>query len=103
MMSKTESPTNKKNMLIIQGVTKEGRELRPSNWAERMCEALATLDGNRIHYDPRLVPMTNQQGYKCVILDPELQSTNPEAYKFVMEFVKDNQLVWCQEEKRENL
>ena len=40
--------------IIIEGVTPEGREFRPSDWAERMSGRLASFRNQRIIYSPLL-------------------------------------------------
>lgn len=80
------------SMIIIEGLTKEGRKFRPSDWAERMSGALSTFGrDNRIHYSPMLLPITIN-GIKCVAVDPALQNSQPEMYHYIMSFVKSNQL-----------
>ena len=88
----TEKKTSK---IVIEGITKEGKQFRPSDWAERMSGALSSFKGQRIHYDPRLVPMTNPDGNKCVLLDPALEESNPGLYQSIIEFAKKNQLNIC--------
>jgi hypothetical protein len=86
---------NKTPKIVIEGITKEGKKFRPSDWAERMSGALSSFKGKRIHYDPRLVPMTNQDGNKCVLLDPDLKESNPGLYQSILEFAKKNELNIC--------
>ena len=82
--------------IIIQGVTEEGESFRPSDWADRLCGQIACFDDNRMHYDPRLRPMTNEQGHRCVLLDPELQKTKPKLYASILKFAEENKLPMCE-------
>ena len=82
--------------LIIEGVTTEGKEFRPSDWAERISGRLATFRNQRIIYSPMLRPgMSN--GNKCVILDKRLKESNPELYEHMLEFARVNNLKICGE------
>ena len=89
--------TANKEKIIIEGVTEEGEEFRPSDWAERMSGRLSTFRNRRIHYSPLLQPMY-KEGYKCVMLDPALKESNPELYNSILEFAKANNLKICKEE-----
>lgn len=86
-MSEFEADT-----IIIEGVTEDGRKFRPSDWAERMCGALAEFRGRRIHYDPRLLPMRNKAGNKCLLLEASLYQEHPELYESICKFAKTNNL-----------
>jgi hypothetical protein len=78
--------------IVIQGVTKDGRSFRPSDWAERMSGMLSTFgDDHRIHYSPQLKPVS-MRGVKCIALDPALQNSNPAAYRQIMDFAQRNEL-----------
>lgn len=82
--------THKK--IIIEGVTEEGEQFRPSDWAERMSGSLCTFgSSHRIVYSPLLQPMV-KGGNKCVLLDPELKESNPSLYDSIMEFARENKL-----------
>ena len=77
--------------IIIEGVTEEGKTFRPSDWAERMCGALSTFRNQRIYYSPMLQP-ASKDGNKCIIVDPSLQESNPELYRYILEFAETNRL-----------
>lgn len=87
--------------IIIEGVTKEGKKFRPSDWAERMSGNLATFKNRRIFYSPLLQPSVNEEGYKCVKLDPELKKSNPTLYNSILDFAKTNKLNICNEPEDE--
>lgn len=90
--------TEKPKKIIIEGVTESGEQFRPSDWAERMSGSLCTFNNHRIVYSPLLQPSV-QAGAKCVVLDPSLKETNPEMYKSIMEFVKENKLKTHEEDE----
>lgn len=87
----------KEKSVVIQGVTNEGETFRPSDWAERVSGNLATFKDCRLHYSPLLLPSVNDEGNKCVILDPILKQTNPDLYKSLLEFARANHLKICRE------
>lgn len=86
-----------KKKIVIEGVTSQGKVFRPSDWAERMSGTLASFKNRRIQYSPLLQPSVNQEGYKCVVLDPKLKESSPELYQSILEFAKSNQLKICGE------
>jgi hypothetical protein len=85
---------------FIQGVTREGKAFRPSDWAERLAGAMASFRpegsaggiGAFIGYSPYCVPRVID-GIKCVIVDDALRGLEPMAWDFVMHFARDNDLV----------
>ncbi len=83
---------------MIQGVTDQGKVFRPSDWAERMSGTLASFKDSRIYYSPLLQPTINQNGYKCILLDPKLKESSPQVYQAILDFAKANHLKICDEE-----
>lgn len=82
--------------LIIQGVTANGMRFRPSDWAERLAGVMARFKPpgaafNHLTYSPYAVP-TVIDGIKCVVVDERLRALQPLAWKFVVDFAKDNDL-----------
>ena len=83
----------------IQGVTKQGRTFRPSDWAERLAGAMACFrpGGTQggisayIGYSPYCVPRV-VDGVKCVIVNEAVRAIEPMAWDFVMNFARDNDL-----------
>jgi hypothetical protein len=82
----------------IQGLTREGKAFRPSDWAERLAGALSSfrpassgIDAH-IGYSPYCVPRV-VGGVKCVIVNEALREVEPMALDFVMHFARDNHLV----------
>jgi hypothetical protein len=82
--------------IIIEGVTDEGEQFRPSDWAERMSGSLSTFRNHRIIYSPMLQPSI-KDGNRCVMLDPALKESNPELYNSILKFAKTNHLKICNE------
>jgi hypothetical protein len=84
---------------IIQGITKDGRRFRPSDWAERLASAMSCFRpesggsgiGAFIGYSPYCVP-TVVDDIKCVIVSEALRGVEPMAWDFVMNFARDNEL-----------
>ena len=85
---------------FIQGVTRDGRTFRPSDWAERLAGALSAYRpgpkaggiGAHIGYSPYCIPKVIDN-VKCVVVDERLRGIEPMAWDFVMNFAKDNELV----------
>jgi len=80
------------NEFVIVGVTRDGRQFRPSDWAERRCGVTSRLDvSNRMQYSPYVQPAM-ADGMKCVVVDVRLEQIEPMAYRFLLNFAKDNEL-----------
>lgn len=78
--------------IIIEGITRDGRKFRPSDWAERMCGALSTYGrDHRISYSPLLHP-TTINGVSCIAVAPEMRENNPEMFSYLMDFANSNRL-----------
>ena len=95
----TSKKKSEKPRIVIEGVTEQGKTFRPSDWAERVSDQLATFKNSRIHYSPLLQPSTNREGFKCILLDPKLKESCPEIYQSILDFAKDNHLRICDEEE----
>ena len=77
---------------VIIGITTEGRQFRPSDWAERLCGVMSVFGArSRMAYSPHVQP-GNQEGAKCVFVDSRIRDIEPMAYGFLMNFAKDNHL-----------
>ena len=87
--------------IVIEGVTSSGQTFRPTDWAERMSGNLSTFKKRRIHYSPLLQP-SFRDGHKCVIIDPELEKTNPVLYQSVLDFARTNKLQIREIDEEEN-
>ncbi|HEX9397689.1 MAG TPA: DUF3579 domain-containing protein [Burkholderiales bacterium] len=77
---------------VIRGVTQDGQPFRPSDWAERLCGVLAAFGGDhRMQYSPFVHPVS-ANGVRCVVVDVRLEELEPMAYRFLLNFAKDNEL-----------
>lgn len=92
--NKEELPTE----FFILGVTSNGRQFRPSDWADRLCGVMSCFnpDGGggrnaRIAYSPYVRP-TLIDGVRAVVVDARLRELEPMAFHFVLNFAKDNDL-----------
>jgi hypothetical protein len=93
------STTSKPRQLFIQGITRDGRTFRPSDWAERLAGALSGFrpggaklgPGAHIGYSPLCVPRV-VNGVKCVIVSEALRDIEPMAWDFAVNFARDNDL-----------
>jgi hypothetical protein len=78
--------------IVIQGVTASGQPFRPSDWAERLCGMMSVFGEDRhLSYSPYLKPII-AAGVRCVVVDVRLEETDPAAYRFLLDFAKDNEL-----------
>ena len=83
--------------VFIQGITRDGRTFRPSDWAERLAGVMSSFrpggaqPGSHLSYSPWCIP-TVIDGVKCVIVHSDLRAHEPMAWDFVMNFAKDNDL-----------
>jgi hypothetical protein len=94
-------PSRAARQFIIQGITKDGRVFRPSDWAERLAGAMSSFRpdaagaragiGAFIGYSPYCVPTTVGQ-VKAVIVNEALRDIEPMAWDFVTNFARDNVL-----------
>lgn len=89
----TQTPTNE---LIIRGMTTDGKQFRPSDWAERLCGVMKCFEDDASHYGhltySHYVRPISIQGIKCVVLDTNLEQELPVAFKFFLDFAANNKL-----------
>ncbi|MDB5762378.1 MAG: hypothetical protein JWQ21_1373 [Herminiimonas sp.] len=83
---------------FIQGITSDGKQFRPSDWAERLCGVMSCFrsEGSggpnaHLQYSPYVRP-TLLGGIKSVVVNEDLREIEPLAYHFVVDFAKDNDL-----------
>jgi Protein of unknown function (DUF3579) len=86
-----------KPSFTILGVTQAGQAFRPSDWAERLCGIMAQFQppgvlANHLAYSPYVMPNQTKDGTKSVDVDGAISLVEPLAYKFLLNFVRDNQL-----------
>ena len=83
--------------IFIQGITRDGRVFRPSDWAARLCGVMSQFrpggahPGSHLSYSPWCLP-TMVGGVKAVVVNRELRDHEPMAWDFVVNFAKDNDL-----------
>jgi hypothetical protein len=75
----------------------DGRNFRPSDWAERLAGVMGQFrpggatPGSHLSYSPWCIPQT-LGGIKCVVVHTDLRGYEPMAWDFLMSFAKDNNL-----------
>ena len=83
---------------IIKGVTLDGKVFRPSDWADRLCGVMACFNehgsgpGAALQYSPWVQPNLIDD-VRCVCVDSQIFEAEPMAYRFLLSFARDNQLV----------
>lgn len=78
--------------IVILGMTTSGRTFRPSDWAERLCGMMSIFGEDRhLSYSPFLKPIV-ADGLSCVVIDGRLEKLDPLAFRFLMDFARDNEL-----------
>lgn len=82
--------------LIIFGVTESGQRFRPSDWAERLAGVMAQFRpsgfvNSHLTYSPYVTP-TNVDGHNSVVVNERLRELEPRAWKFILDFARDNHL-----------
>lgn len=85
--------TEQSDAIVIHGITRKGSKFRPSDWAERLCGAMASYGpGRRIRRSP-YVRVEVIEGKKCLVVDRGLRNQDPRGFDFLMHFARDNELV----------
>lgn len=73
-------------------MTVEGKKFRPSDWAERLCGAVATYGPNRhIIFHPK-VSLAAIDNIKCVVIDASLEESDEMLFDFLTDFADENKL-----------
>ena len=97
-----ELPQTRKELadeFFILGLTSDGRQFRPSDWAERLCGVMSCFQpdnpkgGRQAHlkFSPYVRP-TVLNDVKAVVVNNALKNLDALAYHFVVNFAKDNDL-----------
>lgn len=80
------------NKVIIKGLTREGERFRPSDWAQRLTNAVASVGPNkRIIYHPN-VTMAMIDGVNAVLVDHSMAASDKRLYDFMIDFAISNSL-----------
>ena len=98
MPESAQTPAIRAKEFFILGLTSNGRQFRPSDWAERLCGVMSCFNpghaGARdahLKFSPYVRP-TVVNGTKAVVVNTALRDLEPLAYHFVVDFAKDNDL-----------
>jgi hypothetical protein len=84
--------SNNSKEVIILGVTTSGQTFRPSDWAERLCGVMSAFGADHhMQYSPYVQPV-NLGGVVCVQVDVRLEEIEPMAWRFLLNFARDNEL-----------
>ncbi|CAK0771168.1 conserved hypothetical protein [Gammaproteobacteria bacterium] len=93
--------------IVIQGLTRRGQQFRPSDWAERLQDCLAThgvQKSSRLHNcmsaaglqrKPSFSPyvyVSFSDGVKSLVVERKLMESNSAQYEFLRNFARDNDL-----------
>ncbi len=83
---------------IIQGLTSNGRQFRPSDWADRLCGIMGRFQPDdsyhsdlHLRYSPYVTPALIE-GVRSVLVDARIHALEPLAYLFLRDFARDNDL-----------
>jgi len=77
---------------IIQGITEDGKKLRPGDWIDRVCSSLTAFGEDRGLMLRKNIQACIIEGEKCLVVARNMEQKDPEAYKFVMGFASSNKL-----------
>ena len=83
--------------VFIQGITRDGKTFRPSDWAERLAGVMSPFrpggarPGSHLSYSPWCFP-TTLGGVKCVVVNRALRDYDVMAWDFCLNFARDNDL-----------
>ena len=96
MTDSIKNNSTPKREFFIHGLTSDGKQFRPSDWAERLCGAMSIFRpdaGRNAHlvYSPYVRPLL-LNGVRSVVVNEALREIEPLAYHFVLSFAKDNDL-----------
>jgi hypothetical protein len=85
-------PEESSGEVVIRGVTQQGRQFRPSDWADRLASVLSFVGpDNRLNYSPLVCPVT-RAGVRCVVVSKDLELQDSRVFKFLLDFAKENDL-----------
>ena len=79
--------------LVIKGITLDGQQFRPSDWADRLCGVMSAFGTDeQLRYSPLVQPAL-RDGLRCVIVKRELANLEPRLFKFFLSFAVENELL----------
>lgn len=77
---------------VIYGIREDGKKLRPTDWIERLSSVLASFEEDRrLRYSLSVKPCI-LNGEKCLVVARCLETADPQAYRFIMQFAESNHL-----------
>lgn len=91
-------------MFVVEGITEDGQDFRPGDWIERLIDTVSSYGADRrTRHGPYSGPERRRrqvdflsaqmiEGRKCLVVDARLQAANPEAFRFLREFIQSNRL-----------
>jgi Protein of unknown function (DUF3579) len=94
MNSQHAENTSNKNMqhIIIEGLTREGKPFRPSDWVDRTCSTYARFGTDKkLIYSPFLKPIV-KNGTRSLEVNLQLKTNNPEGFEQLIQFANENNL-----------
>ncbi len=78
--------------LIIESVNLDDKKFRPTDWVERIASLWARFGRDqRLRYAPSIYPCVIG-GEKCLVVEKGLQTRDPAAYAFILQFATHNRL-----------
>jgi hypothetical protein len=106
--------------LVIQGITGKGQKFRPSDWAERLQDCIAShgvQNPGRLHncmsisglqrkasFSPYVhVNFSVKEGVKSLVIDRGLWENKPKDYEFLVGFAKANDLTMIEDWMEEGI
>jgi Protein of unknown function (DUF3579) len=89
----TETAASKADQhIIIEGLTREGKPFRPSDWVDRTCSTYARFGTNKkLVYSPYLKPVV-KNGTRSLEVNLKLKTSNPEGFDQLIQFANENNL-----------
>lgn len=88
-----QEPSAAPTLLIIRGVTRDGRRFRPSDWSERLRGACLHFMKPPAGAPGRGIYTGISHGIDCLIANRAIEAENPMLYEFLLRFARDNDLV----------
>jgi len=91
-------------MFVVEGITVDGKDFRPSDWIERLIDTVSSYGCDRRSRSGSYTgPDRRRQqvgficsylieGRRCLLVDGRLQEANPAAFRFLQEFIQSNRL-----------
>lgn len=80
------------SVIIIRGITRDGKKFRPSDWAERLYHATAAYGPDRRAVFPPFIRLIVRDELKCIEVDTRMEDSDPMLYDFLVGFGKENNL-----------